>query len=92
MTEIGEPRVKRDRVLHRPMGHLVESGEERGAGRPTGCRLGQVVPEGHALSAQPVDVGDIQQLIAEPRQGIAAPLINNDQEHVFARVQGATPS
>jgi hypothetical protein len=51
-----------------------------------------VVPEGHALLAQPVDVGDIQQLIAEARQGIAAPLINHDEEHVFARVQGATPT
>jgi hypothetical protein len=51
-----------------------------------------VVPEGDALSAQPVDVGNLQQLIAEAQQGIASSLINNDEEHVFARVQQATPS
>jgi len=54
--------------------------------------LGEVVPEGGALSARPFYVGEHQQLIAEAWQGIAAPLVNNDEEQVFARVQGATPS
>lgn len=39
----------------------------------------KVTPSRH----RPVDIGDLQQLIAEARQGIAAPLINNDEEHVL---------
>jgi hypothetical protein len=97
MAEIGMAPVERDGVLHRPMVHLVEPGQQAGAAGTAGHRLGEVVAKGDAGFAQRVDVGRAQH--ARPGSGraklgeeVAAPLVDDDEQHVLAlRQRGSLP-
>ncbi len=83
MGQVGEAAVERNGVLHRAMVHQVLAGQQAGPRRPAGHALGEVVAEGDALGAQPVEVGELEVVRAELGQHQPAPLVDDDQKDVL---------
>ena len=91
VRQVGEAVVERDGVLHRPVVHQVLAGEQARPRRPAGHALGEMVAEGHALGAQPVDVGQLQVVRSELGQHQSAPLVDDDQKDVSAGGHAFSP-
>ena len=60
VAEIGEAGIERNGVLHRAVVHLVKAGQQARPRRPAGRTLGEMIAEGDALGAQPVDVRQLK--------------------------------
>lgn len=75
-------RVGRHGVLHRPVIHQVQAGQQAGARRAAGHGGGDVVAEGHAFPAEPVQVRRAQEIRSERRDEVGSPLIHDDEQHV----------
>jgi len=82
------PRIERHRVLHRAMIHEVKPGQQARARRAAGDAGGDMVAEGHALAAKPVQIGRAQEIRAEGGDEIGPPLIHDDQQNIATRSHG----
>ena len=91
VAEVGEARVERNGVLHCAMIHLVEAGQQAGARRTAGCGLCEMIAEGHALLAEPIDVRHLEVVRPELGQHQAAPLVDDDQKDVLGRRHADSP-
>ncbi len=88
MGKVGEARIERNGVLHRAMIHQVEAGQQAGPRRPAGRALGEMIAEGDALGAQPVDARQLQIIRAQLGQHQAAPLVDDDQQDILGGLHG----
>ena len=75
--------IQRNSILHRPVVHEVQAGEERGTGGATGHGVAEVVPKGHAFTTETVDVGCGQKACAQDGQEISTPLVNDSKKYVL---------
>ena len=80
--------VERHRVLHGAMVHQIKAGQQAGPGRAARNAGGDMVGEGHALGAEPVEVRRLEEgLLAlgpqQMRDEISPPLVDDNKENVL---------
>jgi hypothetical protein len=66
------------------MVHQVKPGQQACPGRAARHRVGHVVPESHAFSAQAIQIWGTQKAGAQMGYEVSPPLINHDEKNVLA--------
>jgi len=81
----GAKGIQRHGVLHSAVVHQMEARQQAGERRAAGHAGGDVVAEGHALPAQPVQIGGFQEIRAQGGDEIRPPLIDHDKQHILSQ-------
>ena len=88
--QVGMACIHRYRILHHPVVHHIEAGEERRTPRPAGSRLREVTAKCHTVGTERIQMWCPDTGMPQDTERITSPLVYYNQEHILLLTHGCS--